>query len=153
MTGNRYYQVAFLTPLVLPFLLMGLEALVAFATGVEPPNSYSGFLLMSVLFGGIPYLVFLGGFYWWASDKSGKRIHEYSYIAPIVYLIIFFFWLIFYMWLTDAFYLGDFFSFLVSTELWEGYYLWGKVALIVAYGYIFLINISYGILKVSRLLT
>ncbi len=153
MTGKRYYQLSFLAPLISPFFIVGVEELVLFATGGQPSGTYSGFLLMSVLFGGIPYLVFLGGFYWWASDKSGKQIHVYSYIAPLLYLIIFFFWLILYMWLTDAVYMEDFFSFLVSSKLWEAFYLYGKIALLVAYGYIFLMNILYGILKVSRIIT
>jgi len=126
MTGKKYYQLAFLSPLVLPVLVMAGEAILGLIAGWKVNSQFSGFLMMTVIFGGIPYVIFLVGFYVWAADKTGKKIHLYSYIVPIIYLILFFFWLIFFYMLTDPISFSDFFPFLVSSELWEGFFCGAK---------------------------
>jgi hypothetical protein len=37
-------------------------------------SQLTGFLLMTVTFGGIPYLIFLVGFYRWIKDKNKNQI-------------------------------------------------------------------------------
>lgn len=157
MTGKKYYYLAFLSPLVLPVLIIAGEAIVELIAGWKVYSQLSGFLMLTVLFGGIPYLVFLGAFYWWAKDKIGKQIHYASYLAPIIYLLIFLPFLVTYILITDSSALvrdpsklDSIFSLLISTDLWWAYYLYGKIALVVAYAYIILFNVGYWLLKMSR---
>lgn len=154
MTGKKYYLFAFLGPLFLPIIVMGIETAYGLMTNGGTEGQLSGFLIMSLLFGGIPYVIFLIGFYVWANDKDGKQIHRASYLVPLIYLPIFFCWLVFYYILvTQSVGVGDFFPLLISSELWSGFYVWGKIALALGYAYIFLFNIVYWILGATGILT
>ncbi len=150
MTGKKYYYLAFLSPIFLPIFVMVVEWVYVLFTGGEIESSYSGFLMMTILFGGIPYFIFLAGFYLWANYKDGKQIHYFTYLAPIIYVLVFLPYLAAFILVTDPSKLDNIFSFFVSADLWEAYYLYGKIALVVSYAYIILFNIGYWILKANR---
>jgi hypothetical protein len=42
------------------------------------------------------------------------------------------------------------FSFLTGEDLWGFYYMLGKIAVVIAYSYIFLINAGYWALKIAN---
>lgn len=89
MTGKRYYYLAFLSPIFLPIFVRFIEWVYVLITGGEIEGSYSGFLMMTIIFGGIPHLIFLAGFYLWANDKDEKQIHYFTDLAPVMYVVIF----------------------------------------------------------------
>lgn len=149
MSGKKYFKYAFLSPLILPFIVLLFEKLISSFTSWDT-SQLTGLLLMSVTFGGIPYLIFLMGFYRWMKDKSENQIHFSSYLFPVFYMFIFLFWLIAYILIVRPENFDNIFSFLTSEYLWDSYYTFGKIAVAIAYSYIILINIGYWILKIGN---
>lgn len=149
MTAKQYFKYAFLSPLILPFIVLLFEKLIKLLTGWNF-GELTGLLLGSVIFGGIPYLIFLVGFYRWIKDKSASQIHLSSYLFPVFYMLIFLIWLVVYILIVKAESFDNIFSFLASEDLWGSYYTFGKIAVAIAYSYIILINAGYWLLKIGN---
>jgi len=149
MNAKQYFKYAYLSPLILPFIVMLLEILIGSLTGWDF-GELTGLLLLSVFFGGIPYLVFLIGFYQWIKEKNGKQIHAFSYLFPVFYMLVFLIWLAVYIPVVRPESFDNLFSFLISEILWGAYYTFGKLAVVVAYAYIFLINLGYWALRIGN---
>ena len=61
MTAKQYFKYAFLSPLILPFIILGVETV----TGLIIDGQLlelTGLLLAKVILGGILYLIFIIGF-------------------------------------------------------------------------------------------
>jgi len=149
MTAKQYFKYAFLSPLILPFIVLLVEKLIGSLTGWNF-GELTGLLLGSVFLGGIPYLIFLIGFYQWIKDKNGKQIHFFSYLFPVFYLLFFLICLAVYIPIVRPESFDGIFSFLTSEHLWDAYFLFGKIAVVVAYLYIILIDAGYWILKIGN---
>lgn len=149
MNAKQYFKYAFLSPLILPFIMPGVEMAIGLIIDWQS-SQLTGFLLLSVFFGGIPYLVFLMGFYRWIKDKNGKQIHSMSYLFPVFYMLIFLIWLVFYIPVVRPEKFDNLFSLLTSEYLWSAYYTFGKIAVIIAYSYIILINTGYWALRIGN---
>lgn len=149
MTAKQYFKYAFLSPLIFPVIVLLLETLISSFTGWDF-GELTGFLLMTVTLGGIPYLIFLMGFYRWIKDKSESQIHFSSYLFPVFYMLIFLIWLVVYSLIVSPENFDNLFSFLTSEYLWDSYYTFGKIAVVVAYSYILLINLGYWVLKIGN---
>lgn len=149
MSAKRYFKYAFLSPLILPFIMLLFETLISSFTSWDI-SQLTGFLLMTVTFGGIPYLIFLVGFYRWIKDKSASQIHFSSYLFPVFYMLIFLIWLVVYIPIVRPESFESIFSFLTSESLWDAYVTFGKIAVAVAYSYIILINVGYWVLKIGN---
>lgn len=83
MSVQSYYRGALLLPLVVPALFSALLLL-----GDRLPPGLAGitFLLYwSLLIGGIPYLVFAGGFLLWARGRSEREVRRGILLSPLVY--------------------------------------------------------------------
>ena len=84
MEYERFVRRALLLPIAVPVLVSPLLLL----DGVEATNTFGdivAFLLWSLLFGGIPYLVFLIAFLAWMRDKPAGRVRRAVLLAPITY--------------------------------------------------------------------
>ena len=149
MTAKQYFKYAYLSPLILPFLMLGVEMVIGSLTGWNF-GELTGLLLMSVFFGGIPYLIFLVGFYRWIKDKSASQIHFSSYLFLVYYMLIFLIWVVVYILMVRPVNFDNLFSFLVSEYLWGFYYTLGKIAVPIAYSYIILINTGYWTLRIGK---
>jgi len=149
MSGKQYFKYAYLSPLVLPFIMLGVEMVLSSIIDWQS-GELTGFLLMSVFFGGIPYLIFLIGFYQWIKEKNGKQIHTFSYLFPVFYMFIFLIWIVAYILIVRPKNFDNLFSLLTSEYLWDSYYTFGKIAVIIAYSYIILINLGYWTLRISN---
>ena len=151
MSAKQYFKYAYLCPLVLPFMVLLIETLIRPFMGWHF-GQLTGLLLGSVFFGGIPYLIFLIGFYQWIKEKNGTQIHFASYLFPVFYLLVFLIWLIIYILIIRPENFDNIFSLLSSEYLWDAYFTFGKIAVVVAYSYIFLINLGYWVLKICKML-
>lgn len=149
MSAKKYFKYAYLSPLILPFIVLLLEKLISSFTSWDF-GQLTGFLLATVFFGGIPYLIFLVGFYQWIKEKNGKQIHSMSYLFPLFYLLIFLICLAVYIPIVRSERFESIFSFLTSEYLWDAYITFGKIAVVVAYSYIILINLGYWGLKLGN---
>ena len=149
MTAKQYFKYAYLSPLILPFIVMLFEILIGSLTGWNF-GELTGLLLGSIIFGGIPYLIFLVGYYRWIKDKSASQIHFSSYLFPVFYMLIFLIWLIVYILMVRPENFDNLLSFLISEELWGFYYMFGKIAVTIAYSYIILINAGYWVLRLGN---
>jgi len=149
MTAKKYFKWAFLSPLILPFVVLLVEQLISLFTGWGF-GQLTGLLVGSVIFGGIPYLIFLVGFYRWMQGKNENQIHFYSYLFPVFYMLIFLICLVVYIPVVRPESFDNLFYFLISEYLWDAYYTFGKIAVVVAYSYIILINLGYWALKIGN---
>jgi len=149
MTAKKYFKWVFLSPLILPFVVLLVEQLISLFTGWDF-GELTGLLLGSVIFGGIPYLIFLVGFYRWIRGKSENQIHFYSYLFPVFYMLIFLICLVVYIPVVRPESFDNLFSFLTSEYLWDSYYTFGKITVFIAYSYIILINAGYWALKIGN---
>ena len=150
MTAKQYFKYAFLSPLILPFIILGVDIVTGSFIDWQS-SQLTGFLLATVFIGGIPYLIFLIGFYQWIKDKIGKQIHFFSYLFPVFYLLIFLICLAVYIPIVRPESFDGIFSFLISEHLWDAYFLFGKIAVVVAYLYIILINLGYWVLRIGNM--
>ena len=149
MSAKRYFKYAFLSPLILPFIILLFETLISSFSSWDI-SQLTGFLLMTVTFGGVPYLIFLVGFYRWIKEKNGKQIHAFSYLFPVIYMLVFLICLVIYIPIVRPENFDNIFSFLASENLWDTYYTFGKVAVVVAYSYVFIINLGYWVIKIGK---
>jgi hypothetical protein len=72
-----FYRIALFTPGVLHV------ALVAFSEQLR------GIALMSIFYGGLPYVIFLIGALYWSRDKSAQQFRKWLLKAPLWYLATF----------------------------------------------------------------
>ena len=77
---RRFLQGALLLPLVLPLLLAPLYNSTASSIAAQ----LSAILFASLVYGGLPYLVFAAGLLWWGRRK---RVTDWVWMATIVPLI------------------------------------------------------------------
>jgi hypothetical protein len=60
--------------------------------GREPPL-LTGPIVLSLAYGGVPYLVGAGGLWFWMRGQSADRIALVSYLTPIILLPLFLAWM------------------------------------------------------------
>jgi hypothetical protein len=85
MSARRYFQLSFLLPLVLPLLVRLL-----WSTGFRGWGSVILIIWGSLLIGGIPYVFFIGGLFFWMRNKDYKAIQRMTFIAPLLFALLFF---------------------------------------------------------------
>jgi hypothetical protein len=80
---QSYYRRA----LILPVLVPVLATLLLLLGEALPPEliGIGYFLYWSLLIGGIPYLLFAGGFVLWARGRSDREVRRGILLAPLVY--------------------------------------------------------------------
>ena len=86
MTVAAFFRWALALPLVLPLLALPL-ALVRNEVG-----GLGFLLLMSLVLGGVPYLIFAGLLLWWSRGKSEAQLKRAGLLAPFLMLPVY--WLV-----------------------------------------------------------
>lgn len=87
MTPIQYYKASLALPIVLPFLLhvgwalLNREGQWNHGTLAET----SSFLLFSLLFGGLPYLVLVGGILWYFDPSDAAWYRRMSWWLPLIF--------------------------------------------------------------------
>ena len=131
LTERRYLLASLLIPLILP-LLLGLAAKL---TGNELLTGFAAIFLLSLAFGGIPYLIFGAGVLIWSRDRSTDRVRRISYWSPLLFLL--------------GLSVLDFFFLILGGDLHEflGFLLLSSVyVLLFGYLYVFLVNFGFEML-------
>ncbi|MDQ3818026.1 MAG: hypothetical protein M3362_10070 [Acidobacteriota bacterium] len=82
--AKRYFQASFLLPLIVPLPVM----LVA-SSGFRGWGAVALVLEGSLLIGGIPYILFLAGLFFWARGKNFRALQRVTYIAPLLFIPVF----------------------------------------------------------------
>jgi hypothetical protein len=82
MSLKTYYRRALLLPVVLPFLVYPLLLL---SDGVA---SIAIMLQYSLVIGGVPYLLFAGGFLLWMRGRTEREVHVGILLSPLVYALV-----------------------------------------------------------------
>jgi hypothetical protein len=128
MTTRTYYRAALLLPLAVPALFattLLLDDRTPLLAGIFM------YLYGSVLLGGIPYLLFAGGFLLWSRGRSDREVRGAVLLAPIVY---------------SALLMLCFLAFLATDGTfgngWGG--LWALGGLGVAFGYAYVLLAELG---------
>ncbi|WP_420129349.1 hypothetical protein [Longimicrobium sp.] len=83
MSVKTYYRWALLLPLLVPALAWLLQGLLP---GSAAAMAY--LLFMSVVIGGVPYLLFAIGFLLWMRGASDARVHRGILLAPLTYTVV-----------------------------------------------------------------
>jgi len=100
MTEKRFYQISAGLPLLLPVVFFPVGVLaqrmaLPFAEGL---GTVAGILLMSVFFGGLPYLVLGGVVLWLLWKKPAKSYRLFSLVAPVAYSAFLFITVLLFYW-------------------------------------------------------
>ncbi len=79
MKGKRYFQVSLFLPLIVPLIVLLL---------FEPSFAYGRvvlILIFSLYLGGVPYLLFLIGLFFWMRRKDARDIQRMTFISPLLF--------------------------------------------------------------------
>jgi hypothetical protein len=83
MSTRTYYRWALLLPLLVPVLVSPLLGLLP---GFPAVLAY--LLFLSLVIGGVPYLLFATGFLLWMRGASDARVRHGILLAPLVYTVV-----------------------------------------------------------------
>lgn len=86
MSIQSYYRCALLLPLAVP-ALVSIPPLL----GQRVPPDLGGVVLLlywSLLIGGVPYVLFAGGFLLWARGRSAREVRTAILLSPLVYALV-----------------------------------------------------------------
>ena len=136
MRAIRYFRLSFLLPLLLPllaapFVRMGHGWLAGVAV----------FLWASLLIGGIPYIFFMAGVFYWMRNKDYRTVQRMTFIAPFIFGFVFVFGAVFILAPLQLLTLGQ-----VRVE-GSGVGLIFIFILIFGYFYVILTNAGFYLLK------
>jgi hypothetical protein len=131
--AKRYFQLSFLGPILVPLMLLPFRS----------TDSYLGFLAhlmtISLLFGGIPYVLTLGVLYFICRGRNDHQIQVITFITPLLFIVI----------LTCCYLILAIFR--NSTENTKitisSMPIFWFFSLIIGYGYVLVVNIIYFLLK------
>ena len=80
MGEKRFFQLSFLLPIVLPLLLIFVA---------NPTFGLVSILTLSLILGGVPYLLFITGLFFWMRNKNAKDIQRMTFVAPLLFIPVF----------------------------------------------------------------
>ena len=135
MKTKTFYGFALTSPLWLPILLRPLA-------NVDLFEGLIGFLTLSLIYGGIPYLLFLGGAFFYFRRQSGQRLRDATKIFPVIF--------------TGILLLGLVILGLASSQLeWALYiaFYFLTFGFVFGYAYVALAEIIYGLLGRAGLIS
>lgn len=84
MTEKKFLQLSFLLPLLVPLPFTLIPSLVS-GGAKDWLMTPAMFLLGSLIIGGIPYLLFLGGVLTWSWNRSANQICIFTWVAPLIF--------------------------------------------------------------------
>jgi len=146
MTSKRYFQISLLLPIAAPLVSLFIASLFA---GPGPLRGWRVVLLLlfgSLLLGGIPYILFAAGLFFWMRGKSAREVQRMTYVAPLLFIPVF---------VSCAVALAILELILSGNNKVEaGLVLLGcAVILIFGYVYVLAVNVSHAILKAIGVVT
>ena len=133
MKARLYFQLSFLLPIILPLLAW-------FTLGFDLGNGISTVLILSLVVGGFPYLLFLAGCFCWVPGKDLRSIQRFTFLAPLLFIPVFLACGFFVMLLQMR--LGEELRNMIDWVLGFSYLI-----LIVGYFYVILVNAGYYLLR------
>jgi hypothetical protein len=83
MKRKSWYNISLFLPMILPFIAMPL-----FQDGGKISGAFeifSAIFLLGVIIGGLPYLLFVIGVWWWSRHKTADDMKRLSYIVPVLF--------------------------------------------------------------------
>lgn len=131
MSIRTYYRWALLLPLLVPALASALQSLLP---GFASVVAY--LLFMSVLIGGVPYLLFAAGFLLWMRGASDARVRRGILLAPLTYTVVMLVCLTLFLLITGTF---------ANSADSLGTFVW--FALVFGYGYVALAELGRALLR------
>jgi hypothetical protein len=135
MKARLYFQLSFLLPIILP-LLAWLTA--GFNSNLG--NGISTVLILSLVVGGIPYLLFLAGFFCWVPGNDLRSIQRFTFLAPLLFIPVFL--ACGFVVMLPKMRLGEELRNMIDWVLGFSYLI-----LIVGYFYVILVNAGYYLLR------
>jgi hypothetical protein len=143
MRGINYFRLSLAVPLLVPVLAIALNLLSQFVSGsseVTEATRWTGFLIFSLLIGGLPYLVFVGAVVLWSRGKTARAIYRLSFVSPLLFAAVFVTLWIPFVLITDA----SPYAFDVAFTS-GGYY--AVISLGLGYVYVALVHAAYLVLR------
>jgi hypothetical protein len=89
MSIQSVYRVGIWLPLAVPALVAGLVHGLGVAVDVEPLRKIVQILLMSLLYGGVPYAFLAMWATWWVGGRSEPEIKRVMMRAPLLMVAVF----------------------------------------------------------------
>ena len=130
LTERRFLQLSLVLPLAVP-LAIGLMARL---TSSEVVDVFAAIFLLSLAFGGLPYLLFVTAILFWSRNKSVRAIRRLSYFAPVLFALA-----------TAALRLAAIPFGIALREIFLFVVIFSVYALLFGYLYVFVINYLYEI--------
>lgn len=138
LTLKKYLAYALTLPLIIPAILWVLAEILpsdSFFFKKSLIGDIGGILVMSLIFGGVPYTIFLiftGIFY---RNKSGKKLLEYCYFSPLIFYVMIMIYAVLYRLyeiMTDSLPLG----LMMLQNFFGAAVIYGIYTLFIGYGYV-----------------
>jgi hypothetical protein len=79
ISAKRYFQLSFIGPIILPLTLLPFGYSKSFL------GEMSQFLLFSMIFGGIPYVLMLGLLFFICRGRDGRQMQIITLITPLLF--------------------------------------------------------------------
>ena len=130
LTERRFLQLSLVLPLAVP-LAIGLMARL---TSSEVVDVFAAIFLLSLAFGGLPYLLFVTAILFWSRNKSVRAIRRLSYFSPLLFVLA-----------TAALSLAAIPFGIALREIFLFIVIFSVYALLFGYLYVFVINYLYEI--------
>ena len=137
MKGKRYFQVSLLLPLIVPLIVLLF---------FKPSFAYGGvtmILTFSLYLGGIPYVLFVIGLFFWMRRKDAREIQRMTFISPLLYAGFFVLCAVAFVPIQYLL-IGD-----VRIEA-NVVLLCCVVILVLGYSYVLVVNAGYAVLKLLK---
>ncbi|MEX0720736.1 MAG: hypothetical protein WD059_08725 [Balneolaceae bacterium] len=141
MSEKQYFNRSFLAPIIVPFFAYVIALLIGPGESLILDGAY--FLFFSLLYGGIPYLIFLAFYFYWQKNKNAKQIKYFTLVAPFIFTSIFLVLFFLYVGTIET---GGFSGMISGDGFWSGILMFGKFSLLTSFGYVLAIYLIYYIL-------
>jgi len=134
MSFNKYFRVALFLPFIFPALLLALNYV------FDLPEFFQWVwvsVALPIIFGGIPYAIFIYFVFTWSRHRSNSDIKKWMWKAPLIFLPIVILMLIL-MFPTSNY-----------DEIWKSFLL--IILSVFAYGYFYVVLTQCGWVIVKKL--
>ena len=140
LTPSRLYKWSLALPVLVPAALSPLA--LGWRTAPEPVQWVLQVFVLSLVYGGVPYLILVGALAWWMRGKGEREIRRALWLAPLLLLPIF--WIC--LW---AYLLWTSWPELRTSDLWGSLELSGYV-IVLGYVYVLLATLLVALFTGAR---
>ena len=92
MQAISYFRLSLAVPLLVPLFAVAFNPLNHVVSGSSEATAntwLTGFLPLSLIFGGVPYLVFAGAVLLWSRGRTARAIYGLSFVSPLLFTAVF----------------------------------------------------------------